>query len=273
MRSLSSRMKQLVGNLDLGRLPRHVAIIMDGNGRWATGRGLERLYGHRRGKASVRAIVELSRRLGIEYLSLYAFSSENWERPEAEVKGLMNLLKRYATTELDRMMKNGVRLKVIGNMRKLPADVRQALRHTVEQTKRNRDLTVVLALSYSAREEIATAVKGIARKVKRGDLEPDEITEDTIAQSLGTAGIPDPDLLIRTSGEVRLSNFLLWQVAYTEIYITETLWPDFREKQFIEALRQFQKRERRFGRVSANSSDEVPGADESPDRAPLRVAR
>lgn len=266
-------MRQLVQDLDLRRLPRHVAIIMDGNGRWAAGRGLERLYGHRRGKASVKAIVELSRKIGIEYLSLYAFSTENWQRPEAEVKGLMNLLKRYATTELDRMMKNGVRLQVIGNMRKLPVDVRQALRHTVEQTKRNRDLTVILALSYSAREEIANAVKGIARKVKRGDLEPEAITEETIAASLGTAGIPDPDLLIRTSGEVRLSNFLLWQVAYTEIYITETLWPDFREKQFIEALRQFQARERRFGRVSAQEPDDVPEAVVPPDRAPLRVAR
>lgn len=256
----------------MGRLPRHVAIIMDGNGRWASSRGFERLYGHRRGKASVKAIVELSRKIGIEYLSLYAFSEENWERPDGEVKGLMNLLKRYATTELDKMMKNGVRLKVIGNMRKLPPDVRQALRHTIEQTKRNRDLTVILALSYSAREEIANAAKSLARKVKRGDLEPEEINEDTIAQSLGTAGIPDPDLLIRTSGEIRLSNFLLWQVAYTEIYITETLWPDFREKQFIEALRQFQKRDRRFGRVSSKS-DEVQEAVDPPDRAPLRVAR
>lgn len=256
----------------MGRLPRHVAIIMDGNGRWASSRGFERLYGHRRGKASVKAIVELSRKIGIEYLSLYAFSQENWERPDGEVKGLMNLLKRYATTELDRMMKNGVRLKVIGNMRKLPDDVRQALRHTIEKTKRNRDLTVVLALSYSAREEIANAAKSLARKVKRGDLEPEDINEDTIAQSLGTAGIPDPDLLIRTSGEIRLSNFLLWQVAYTEIYITETLWPDFREKQFVEALRQFQKRDRRFGRVSSKT-DEVPEAVEPQDRAPLRVAR
>jgi len=233
--------------IDPERLPRHVAIIMDGNGRWAQNRGLNRLYGHRRGKASVRAIVQLSHRLGIEYLSLYAFSAENWNRPASEVSGLMRLLKHYLTTELDRMMKDRVRLLVIGNARKLPRDVQQALKHSVEKTKDNDRLTVILALSYSAREEIAAAVRAIARRVKRGDLEPEAINEDTIAQSLGTANIPDPDLLIRTSGEVRLSNFLLWQVAYTEIYITETLWPDFRERDFLEALREFQSRERRFG--------------------------
>ena len=270
--SLTARVRQLVSGLDLARLPRHVAIIMDGNGRWAARRGLERLYGHRRGKASVKAIVELSRKIGIKYLSLYAFSSENWERPESEVKGLMNLLKRYATTELDRMMKNGVRLQVIGNQRRLPVDVRQALRNTVETTKRNKDLTVVLAVSYSAREEMATAMRGLARKVRRGDLEPEDINEETIASSLGTAGIPDPDLLIRTSGEVRLSNFLLWQVAYTEIYVTDTMWPDFREKQYVEALRQFQARERRFGKVSDAQSESDPEVAAPPDRAPLRVA-
>jgi undecaprenyl diphosphate synthase len=249
--------------LDPSRLPRHVAIIMDGNGRWAQRRGLNRLYGHRRGKSSVRAIVQLSRRLGIEYLSLYAFSTENWSRPASEVSGLMRLLKNYLTTELDRMMKDRVRLLVIGNTRKLPRDVQQALRHTVERTKDNDRLTVILALSYSAREEIAAAVRAIARRIKRGDLEPDAITEETIAQSLGTAGIPDPDLLIRTSGEVRLSNFLLWQVAYTEIYITETLWPDFRERDFLEALREFQSRDRRFGGLAA-----IP-----PGQARLRAAR
>ena len=235
--------------IDPARLPEHVAIIMDGNGRWAQRRGLNRLYGHRRGKTSVRAIVQLSRKLGIRYLSLYAFSTENWGRPSDEVTGLMRLLKHYLTTELERMMKDRVRLMVIGNARKLPRDVQQALRHSVEQTKHNDGLTVILALSYSAREEIAAAMRAIARRVKRGDLEPEDIGEDTIAQSLGTAGIPDPDLLIRTSGEVRLSNFLLWQVAYTEIYVTETLWPDFREREFLEALREFQSRERRFGGV------------------------
>ncbi len=235
--------------IDPARLPEHVAIIMDGNGRWAQRRGLNRLYGHRRGKTSVRAIVQLSRKLGIRYLSLYAFSTENWGRPTDEVSGLMRLLKHYLTTELERMMKDRVRLMVIGNPRKLPKDVQQALRHSVEQTRHNDGLTVILALSYSAREEIVAGMRAIARRVKRGDLQPEDIGEDTIAQSLGTAGIPDPDLLIRTSGEVRLSNFLLWQVAYTEIYITETLWPDFRERDFLEALREFQSRERRFGGV------------------------
>jgi undecaprenyl diphosphate synthase len=243
--------------IDPTRLPRHVAIIMDGNGRWAQTRGLNRLYGHRRGKASVKAIVQLSHRLGIEYLSLYAFSAENWSRPAEEVSGLMRLLKHYLTTELDRMMKDRVRLLVIGNTRRLPRDVQQALRTSVEKTKDNDRLTVVLALSYSAREEIAAAVRAIARRAKRGEIDPESITEETIAQSLGTAGIPDPDLLIRTSGEVRLSNFLLWQVAYTEIYITETLWPDFRERDFLEALREFQTRERRFGALPEVRSDQA----------------
>ncbi|HEY8514280.1 MAG TPA: isoprenyl transferase [Candidatus Binatia bacterium] len=256
-----SRATLALQGIDPNRLPRHVAIIMDGNGRWAQGRGYDRIYGHRRGKDSVKAIVEISREIGIEYLSLYAFSAENWGRPAAEVNALMRLLKRYLTTELDRMMKNDVRLLVIGNVKRLPRDVQQALKVSVETTRRNRGLTVILALSYSAREEIASAVRAVAKRVQHGELEPEEITEDTIAQSLGTAGIPDPDLLIRTSGEVRLSNFLLWQVAYTEIYITDTLWPDFREKEFLEALRQFQMRERRFGRLP-----------ESGDQARLRAA-
>ena len=253
----SSRASLPFQGIDPTRLPRHVAIIMDGNGRWATGRGFDRIYGHRRGKDSVKAIVELSREIGIEYLSLYAFSAENWGRPATEVTALMRLLKRYLTTELGRMMKNDVRLMVIGNVKKLPPDVQKALKVSVETTRKNKGLTVTLALSYSAREEIAAAVRAVAKKVQRGELDPDSITEETIAQSLGTAGIPDPDLLIRTSGEVRLSNFLLWQVAYTEIYITETLWPDFREPEFLEALRQFQARERRFGRVVDGRGDQA----------------
>ncbi len=261
------RARLLAHGIDLSRLPRHVAIIMDGNGRWARGRGLERLAGHRRGKDSVKTIVQLSRDIGIEYLSLYAFSAENWERPPSEVNGLMTLLRRYLTTELDRMMKNNVRLLVIGDPGRLPADVRRALRRCVETTRKNTGLTVILALSYSAREEIAAAVRTIASRVKAGEIAPESITEETIAQSLGTAGIPDPDLLIRTSGEVRLSNFLLWQVAYTEIYITETLWPDFREREFLEALRQFQLRERRFGRLP-----EGPPPGSAQGQAPLRAA-
>ena len=264
----SIRARLLAHGIDLSRLPRHVAIIMDGNGRWAQGRGLERLSGHRRGKDSVKAIVQLSRDIGLEYLSLYAFSSENWERPASEVNGLMSLLKRYLTTELDRMMKNNVRLQMIGDPARLPADVKRALANSVETTKHNTGLTVILALSYSARAEIAVAVQKIAARVKTGEIAPESINEDTIAQSLGTAGIPDPDLLIRTSGEVRLSNFLLWQVAYTEIYITETLWPDFREGEFLEALRQFQLRERRFGRIAEATTAPAPAR----GQAPLRVA-
>ena len=244
-------------DIDLNRLPRHVAIIMDGNGRWAERRGMGRLDGHRVGKDSVKAIVELSRNIGIQYLSLYAFSAENWQRPAPEVRGLMRILKHYLTHELGRMMKNHIRLLVIGNVRRLPRDVQAALRRSVEQTRNNDGLTVTLALSYSAREEIAAAVRALARRVKRGELDPEAIDEGTIAQSLGTAGIPDPDLLIRTSGEVRLSNFLLWQVAYTEIYITDTLWPDFREPEFFEALRQFQARERRFGRIVEYRGDQA----------------
>jgi undecaprenyl diphosphate synthase len=248
---------KLPADLDPSRLPRHVAIIMDGNGRWAESRGMRRLSGHRRGKDSVKAIVEASRELGIEFLSLYAFSSENWQRPETEVSGLMRLLKQYLTNELDRMMQNGVRLRVIGNVQRLPADVQRALQRVVKETLDNTGLTVTLALSYSAREEIVAAVRAIACKVRDGELAPESIDEALVTRSLGTAGIPDPDLLIRTSGEVRLSNFLLWQVAYTEIYITETLWPDFREKEFLEALRQFQARERRFGRVVDGRGDQA----------------
>ena len=243
----SIRARLLAHGIDLSRLPRHVAIIMDGNGRWAQGRGLERLSGHRRGKDSVKAIVQLSRDIGLEYLSLYAFSSENWERPASEVNGLMSLLKRYLTTELDRMMKNNVRLQMIGDPARLPADVKRALANSVETTKHNTGLTVILALSYSARAEIAVAVQKIAARVKTGEIAPESINEDTIAQSLGTAGIPDPDLLIRTSGEVRLSNFLLWQVAYAEMVFTDVLWPDFTADHLKKAMDAFATRERRYG--------------------------
>src|SRR4051812_27685755 len=191
---------------------------MDGNGRWAEQRGLSRLHGHRVGKESVRAVVETSRRLGIRYLSLYAFSTENWNRPPREVDGLMSLLRRYLATELDKMMKNQIRLVAVGSLRKLPPAVREALRATIEATKRNTGMTVILAVSYGAREEITRAARAIARRVERGDLRADQVTEDTMAAHLGTAGIPDPDLLIRTSGEMRLSNFFLWQLAYTELY-------------------------------------------------------
>ena len=235
--------------IDKERLPRHVAIIMDGNGRWATQRGLTRIVGHRRGKDSVKEVVETARRLGIPYLSLYAFSSENWHRPKDEVSALMRFLRHYLVTEVKRMMKNGIRLLTIGNIRKLPREVQLALRDVVERTKRNTGMTVILAVSYGGREEIARAARAIARRVRRGELEPDQITAGTFAKHLGTNGVPDPDLLIRTSGEMRLSNFFLWQLAYTEMYVTDTLWPDFREREFMQALSFFQERQRRFGRT------------------------
>ena len=237
--------------IDPSGLPRHVAVIMDGNGRWAQQRGLPRLQGHRVGKDSVRAVVETSRRVGIRYLSLYAFSTENWRRPPREVDGLMTLLRRYLATEIGRMIKHQIRLLAVGSLRRLPPAVREALRSAIEATKRNTGMTVILAVSYGGREEITRAARAIARRVRRGDLAPDRITASTVAKHLGTNGIPDPDLLIRTSGEMRLSNFFLWQLAYTEIYVTDALWPDFREREFLQALAFFQQRQRRFGQTSA----------------------
>jgi undecaprenyl diphosphate synthase len=237
--------------LDRTRLPRHVAVIMDGNGRWAERRGLSRLRGHRAGKDSVREIVETSRELGIEYLSLYAFSTENWERPPREVDGLMALLRRYLASELGKMMKHQIRLLAIGSLNRLPPAVRDALRSTIAETRNNRGMTVLLAVSYGAREEITRAVRSIARRVQRGELDPSRITQGLIAEHLGTRGVPDPDLLIRTSGEMRVSNFFLWQIAYTEMYVTPTLWPDFRKREYLQALAHYQERQRRFGRTSS----------------------
>jgi undecaprenyl diphosphate synthase len=236
-------------DLDPARLPQHVAIIMDGNGRWAEQRGLSRLHGHRVGKDSVRAVVESARKLGIRYLSLFAFSTENWNRPPKEVDALMQLLRRYLASELDKMMKHGIRLIAVGSLRRLPPAVREALRSAVASTRNNTGMTVVLAVSYGGRDEITDAVRRLARKVKKGQLEPDAITQDVFRRHLATKDIPDPDLLVRTSGEMRVSNFFLWQLAYTEIYVTETLWPDFREREFEQALGSFEQRQRRFGRT------------------------
>ena len=247
-------------DLDPKRLPRHVAIIMDGNGRWASGRGLPRFEGHRRGKDAVRAVVESARRLGIPYLSLYAFSSENWNRPQDEVNGLMGLLRRYLVSELKKMMKNQIRLVAIGNLKKLPREVQEALRRNMEATRHNTGMTVVLAVSYGGREEIADAMRGLAREVSRGTLDPEQICEEMVSSRLSTAGIPDPDLVIRTSGEMRISNFLLWQIAYAELYVTPTLWPDFKEGEFVAALSHFQARERRFGRTPEQIERERIGA-------------
>ena len=233
--------------LDLARLPRHVAVIMDGNGRWAQRRGLSRIEGHRRGKDSVRAVVETARRLGIPYLSLFAFSTENWQRPAREVNALMTLLRRYLRTEVRKLMKNEVRVHAIGDLARLPETVRRELDHVVELTRHNRRLTVGLCVSYGGREDIVEAARRLAREARSGGLDPEAIDQAMLSRALSTGEMPDPDLLIRTSGEMRVSNFYLWQIAYTEIYVTETLWPDFREAQFLAALEHYQQRERRFG--------------------------
>ncbi len=236
--------------LDKDRLPRHVAIIMDGNGRWAQRRGLRRTDGHRRAKEAVRAVVETGRDLGLEYLTLYAFSTENWQRPRGEVRALMSLFRRYLRTELNRMMDYNVRLRPLGDLTRLPESVQQAFEEAILATAHNTGLTVILAVSYGAREEIVTAARTLAKAVQTGQLNPQDITEHDFARHLQTADIPDPDLLIRTGKEFRLSNFLLWQVAYTELYVTDTLWPDFGREEFLRALTDYQSRQRRFGRTA-----------------------
>ena len=244
---LSTRVPLLNGK---DRVPRHVAVIMDGNGRWAQRRGLSRIEGHKRGKEAVREIVEASRELGLAYLTLYAFSSENWQRPPHEVRALMGLLNRYLRIELRRMMRYDIRLRAIGNLERLPANVRKSLLDAVDATRDNTGLNVVLAVSYSAREEIVSAVQALAQDVRSGRLDPGRIDERTLEGALWTSDIPAPDLLIRTSGEFRVSNFMLWQLAYTELYVTDTLWPDFDRAAFERALAEYQRRDRRFGRTS-----------------------
>jgi len=241
--------------LDLSRLPRHIAVIMDGNGRWAQRRGLSRIEGHRRGKDSVRAIVETARRLHIPFLSLFAFSTENWQRPRREVDALMRLLLRYLRTEVKKLMKNEVRVQAIGDVTRLPDPVRRELDRVIELTRDNGRLTVGLCVSYGGREDIVQATRRIAREVQAGRLDPEAIDHTTVATQLGTAGFPDPDLLIRTSGEMRISNFFLWQIAYSELYVTDTLWPDFREAEFLHALEHYQQRERRFGLTSQQQQE------------------
>ncbi|WP_459946642.1 isoprenyl transferase [Desulfocastanea catecholica] len=235
--------------IDLNRLPRHVAIIMDGNGRWAQKRRQPRLFGHKAGAQSVQNIVETCRQIGIEYLTLYAFSSENWRRPEQEVRGLMTILKNYLESELPRMQKNDIRLMSIGDRQKLPETVRQSLEKVIEATSANSKLTLNLALSYGGRDEIVRAVRAISTRCLQGEITPEQISDQMISENLDTCCMPDPDLLIRTGGEARLSNFLLWQVSYAEIYFTETMWPDFRREVLLQALQEFQSRERRFGRT------------------------
>ena len=243
--------------LDPERLPRHVAIVMDGNGRWAKQRRKPRIYGHKVGADSVREIVEMSREIGIGHLTLYAFSTENWNRPEQEVSGLMNILKSYLVSELSRMEKNEIRLNCLGETAKLPGTVRQTLEDTVRRTAGNDKMVLNLALSYGARDEICLAVKNIAQLCLDLKLKPEQIDHQFLSDQLYTAGQPDPDLLIRTGGEQRLSNFLLWQASYAEIYFTETMWPEFRKKAYLEALLDYQSRERRFGKTGEQITDKV----------------
>jgi undecaprenyl diphosphate synthase len=235
--------------IDLTKLPGHIAIIMDGNGRWAQQKGLDRYMGHQEGVVSVRNIVETAGKIGIKYLTLYAFSTENWGRPQDEVLALMALMVTVIRREGADLMANNVRLMTIGDTERLPETTRAELNSLIEETGKNTGLTLVLALSYSSRWEIAEAAKKIAAKVKNGTLEIADVTEDTVSEHLVTKNIPDPDLLIRTGGEYRISNFLMWQVSYSELYFTDVYWPEFREENLYEAIRDYQKRERRFGKT------------------------
>ncbi|UCD71254.1 MAG: isoprenyl transferase [Syntrophobacterales bacterium] len=232
------------------RLPRHVAIIMDGNGRWARQKSLNRIEGHIKGIEAVRAVVTSCRELGIKFLTLYAFSIENWRRPGNEISALMGLLQRYLREELDEMLENNIRLKAIGDLDSLPRDAHDMLIETVEKTTHCDAMVLILALSYGGRDEIIRAVRRLIVDAKNKKIRPDQISEETFPNYLSTKDIPDPDLLIRTSGEYRISNFLLWQMAYTEIYVTKTLWPDFRKEDLIKALLNYQRRQRRFGLTS-----------------------
>jgi undecaprenyl diphosphate synthase len=236
-------------DLDKSRLPVHVAIIMDGNGRWAKKHLLSRIKGHEKGSEAVRTIVRACREFGIAYLTLYAFSTENWQRPKSEIDALMALLIKFLKSEQKELLGNDIRLHVIGQIERLPVEVQQALRDTMKLTQKNSGLQLNLALSYGSRAEIVRMVRRIARKSKNGEIDPESIDADIVAQHLYTKGIPDPDLLIRTSGEMRISNFLLWQIAYAEIHVTPTYWPDFGREEFYRILKDFQSRERRFGQV------------------------
>lgn len=231
---------------DNSRIPNHIAIIMDGNGRWAKQKGYDRIYGHSNGVESVRESITAARELDVKFLTLYAFSTENWNRPKKEIEALMDLLVTTILNEIDELETKNIRIKAIGNLELLPENCRKALKGSIERTSKNTGLTLVLALSYSARWEITNAVKEI---VKKG-YSDNEITEELVSSNLTTAGIPEPELLIRTSGEQRISNFLLWQIAYTEFYFTEVHWPDFNKNEFYKAVKEYQNRERRFGKIS-----------------------
>ena len=237
----------MTNQLDKNNIPQHIAIIMDGNGRWATEHGKPRSYGHQAGVETVRRITWECTRLGVKYLTLYTFSTENWNRPETEIAALMGLV--LSSLEDEIFMKNNVRFKVIGDIKRLPVEVQRKLQETIDHTANNTAMTMVVALSYSARWEITKAMKDIAQKALDGQLSVDDITEDTVSQNLTTASIPDPDLLIRTGGELRISNYLLWQIAYSELYFCDTFWPDFNEADLHKAIADYQHRQRRFGKT------------------------
>ncbi len=243
-------MKSYKEHIDFNNLPRHIAVIMDGNGRWAKKKGAMRIFGHKNAIQAVKDVTEGCGELGIKYLTLYAFSTENWNRPKAEIDGLMELLVSTLKQEIKTLMDNQVKLITIGETSNLPSDCQKNLEWAINETKNNSGLTLVLALSYSGRWEIIKAAKALAQEIEQGKLKANEINERLFENYLQTSGIPDPELLIRTSGELRVSNFLLWQIAYTELYITPTLWPDFRKDHLYEAIWAYQQRERRFGKTS-----------------------
>lgn len=243
--------KEAIKNqLDLARIPEHVAIIMDGNGRWAKNHGQNRLFGHANGVESVRAALKGSVEIGVKYLTLYAFSTENWNRPKAEIDGLMNLLVETIANEVEELNENGVKVVTVGNPSLLPLSCQREIKSVEEVTKNNDKIHLLIALNYSARWEIVSTVKSISEDVKKGVLSTEDINEEAISNYSCFAGIPDPELLIRTSGECRISNFMLWQLAYTELYFTEVLWPDFRKDDLFQAILNYQSRERRFGKIS-----------------------
>ena len=243
--------------IDLERLPQHVAVIMDGNGRWARKKGMMRVFGHQNGVKAVRETVEACAELGVKALTLYAFSTENWNRPKSEVDALMKLLISTLRKELHTLTENNIRLRAIGDLSALPPDGRRELNEVMSETADNEHMDLILALSYSSRWELVDAVKRMAEEAAKGELDPEDISEECISNHLSTAGIPDPELLIRTSGETRISNFLLWQIAYTELYFTPTLWPDFRKDDLYTAILDFQKRERRFGKTSEQIQEKL----------------
>ncbi|HTB07185.1 MAG TPA: isoprenyl transferase [Bacteroidia bacterium] len=241
--------------IDKNRIPKHVAVIMDGNGRWAKQKGKNRIFGHTNGVKSVRETIEAAAEIGVKYLTMYAFSTENWNRPKDEVSGLMELLVLTINKEIKTLMENDIALQAIGDLKSLPSLCYKELMRAIEKTSKNKRMTLVLALSYSSKWEIINAVKRIAKEVEKGSISADNIDEEIFNQSLCTGSIPDPELLIRTSGEHRISNFLLWQIAYAELYFTDKLWPDFRKPDFYQAIADYQKRERRFGKTSEQLSN------------------